>query len=147
VGDLGVSSTSRTGTLSTTFTLPSPFEAADPTAVCPPTQAQVNTGEVGCSLNLATFTDVSYGSVTLQYTGQPTPQAPTLALSPTSTCPGRKVTVSDGAGPGQWWGNPETVTPLSSADISIGPSTVAGRGTDDKDPYGPISWSHDSLPA
>jgi hypothetical protein len=30
------------------------------------------------------------------------------------------VTISDGAGPGHWWGNAGSITPLSSADISIG---------------------------
>jgi hypothetical protein len=111
---------SNTGSLSTTFTVPNPYTDADPNGVCPPTQAEVNAGEVGCLLTVATVSGVNYGTATLQYTGQPSPQSPTLSLSPPSACPGDEVTVSDGAGPGNWWGNAGAVTELSSADISVG---------------------------
>lgn len=120
VNALGLDQSSSTGTLAYNYVLPTTFAATDPAAQCPPTQAQVNAGLGGCSLSLATFADVSYGTVTLDYTTQPSPQPPTLALSPTSACAGQQVTVSDGAGPGDWWGNADAVTPLSSADISVG---------------------------
>jgi hypothetical protein len=120
VGDLGLQLTSSTGTLAENFKLPTTFVATDPSAQCPPTQAQVNAGLGGCSLSLATFAEVSYGTVTLDYTTQPSPQPPTLALSPTSASAGQQVSVSDGAGPGSWWGSTSSVTSLSSSDISIG---------------------------
>ena len=87
------------GVLSTSFTVPSTFKDADTTyGVCPPTQAQVDAGEVGCTLAVATVQGVSYGNVTLVYAGQPTPQTPVLTLSPASAGPGQGVTITGGGG-------------------------------------------------
>jgi hypothetical protein len=120
LGDLGSGKTTSTGTLETTFTLPFPFAAADPNADCPPTQAQVNAGQEFCTISVSTIATGAYATVNLMYAGQPTPQAPTLLLSPTSACIDQQVTISDGAGPGNWWGNAGAVTSLSSAGISVG---------------------------
>ncbi len=118
VGALQAWKTTASGTLSQTFTVPSPFVAGDPNGVCPPTQAQVDAGQVGCSLSLANpNTDASYGTVTLIYSGQPTPQAPALSLSPTSAGIGQQVTITGGGG---WWGNSGVVNQLSAANVSIG---------------------------
>jgi hypothetical protein len=129
LGDLGGGKSNSSGTLATTFTVPSPFTAADPNAACPPTQAQVNAGQEFCTISVATISAGAYATVNLVYAGQLSPQAPTLSLSPTSAGIGQQVTISDGAGPGAWWGNAGAVTPVTSADISIGgvpPANTAG---------------------
>ena len=121
LNDLHSAQATAGGLLTTSFPVPSPYTDTDPNGVCPPTQAQVNAGEVGCLLSVATTGGTSYGTATLQYaTDQPTPQPPTLALSPTSAGIGQQVSISDGAGPGDWWGNAGSVTPVTSSDISIG---------------------------
>ena len=120
VGDLGGGKSNSAGVLATTFTVPSPFTAVDPQAACPPTQAQVNAGQEFCTISVATITAGSYGTVNIVYAGQLTPQTPTVALSPTSAGIGQQVAISDGSEPDSWWGNSGTVTPISSADISIG---------------------------
>jgi hypothetical protein len=117
VGDLGGGKSNSAGVLATTFTVPSPFTAVDPQAACPPTQAQVNAGQEFCTISLATISAGSYGTVNIVYAGQPTPQPPTLALSPTSACVGQQVTITGGSG---WWGNAGDVTPSSSIVISVG---------------------------
>ena len=122
-GALGVVTTTSTGTLppGTTFKVPAPFAASDPDAACPPTQAQVNTGLVGCAVAVASLaTQENFGDALLQYTGQVEPQAPTLSLGSASAHAGDQVTVANGAGPGDWWGNPTGTTKLTSSDITVG---------------------------
>jgi hypothetical protein len=119
VGALQAFNTGTSGTIvNKTFTVPSPFSDGDPNGVCPPTQAQIDAGEVGCLLSLANpNSEASYGTVTLIYSGQPSPQAPTLSLSPSSAGIGQQVTITGGGG---WWGNAGAVTQLDAANVSIG---------------------------
>ncbi len=118
IGALQGAKSNSSGNLATSFHVPSPYADADPNGVCPPTQAEVNAGEVGCLLSVADpSTSASYGTATLQYTGQPTPQTPALSISPTSACPGQQVTFTGGGG---WWGNAGSVTPITSTDVSVG---------------------------
>ena len=102
---------------------------SDPDAACPLSAAQVNAGLVGCTLAFADFAQTDFGNATLQYTGQ-TPQPPTLALGSASAHAGDQVTVADGAGPGNWWGNADSAVSLSSSDITVdgihSGSTTAG---------------------
>jgi hypothetical protein len=108
----------NSGTLSKSFPVPNPYADGDPNGVCPPTQAQVDAGEVGCTLAVANIaTQASYGSVTLIYAGEPTPQAPVLTLSPSSAGIGDQVTITGGSG---WWGNSGSVNQLTAANVSIG---------------------------
>jgi hypothetical protein len=114
---------SATGTLSTNFTLPSPtFVATDTNAVCPPTQAQINAGLVGCAIAVAQISpQVVYGDALLQYPGQLTPQAPTLALSPGNASAGQTVNVRDTSGATSWWwGDALTANSIPSSDIAVG---------------------------
>jgi hypothetical protein len=117
VGALQSAKSNASGNLAAPFNVPSPYTDADPNGVCPPTQAEVNAGEVGCLLSVATASGTNYGTATLQYVGQPTPQTPALLVSPTSACPGQQVTFTGGGG---WWGNAGSVTPITSADVSVG---------------------------
>jgi hypothetical protein len=118
---LGSATSTATGTLppGTTFTVPTTFKASDPNAVCPPTQAQVNTGLVGCAVAVAELSGTDFGDALLQYTGQVEPQVPTLSLGSASAHAGDQVTVANGAGPGDWWNNPTGTTTLSAADFKV----------------------------
>ncbi len=104
------------GNVSGTFTVPATFTATDTNAVCPPTQAEVNAGLVGCAVAVATLTGTNFGDAILQYTGQPTPAAPSLTLSPTSGAVGDTITVSGS----NWWGNALAATAIPAANISVG---------------------------
>ncbi len=119
-GALGLVTSTSTGTLppGTAFKVPDPFKASDPDGVCPLSAAQVNAGLVGCTLALASFAGTSYGNVTLQYSGQ-TPEAPSLALGSSSAHAGDQVTVEDGSGSGNWWGDADSSVSLSPSDITI----------------------------
>jgi len=120
-GDLQLVTSTSTGTLppGTVFKVPNPFKAEDPDAGCPLPPAQVNAGMVGCTLALADFAQTDFGNATLQYTSQ-TPAAPSLALGSASAHAGDQVTVEDGAGSGNWWGNADSAVTLTPADIEVG---------------------------
>src|SRR5262245_24180576 len=81
--------------------------SADANAVCPPTQAQINAGLVGCAFAVANVaTQTGLNTATITFAGQGTPANPTLALSPnTGVFSGNSLTASDAASPsGFWWG-------------------------------------------
>jgi hypothetical protein len=71
--DITSTTSSGTGAVNATFTLPSPFGAADPAAACPPTQVQENSGLTNCVL-VVTDSNLNAGGVVLQYAGQPVPE-------------------------------------------------------------------------
>jgi hypothetical protein len=126
LGTLTPLSQSTPGTWTGTVAVPATFSASDTNAVCPVSQAQANAGLVGCALAVAdenTASQVSGAETLLQYaTGQPTPAAPTLNVSPTTAKAGDTVTVS-GSG---WWGNALAATPIANSSIDVGgvnPST------------------------
>jgi IPT/TIG domain len=110
---------SATGTLSTTFTIPTTFAAADSNAKCPLTTAQVNAGLTGCAVAVAELSGTDFGDALLDYTSQPAPASPTLALGSSTAHAGDEVSVTDGAGPGNWWGNAFDNTDLNSSDIAV----------------------------
>lgn len=122
VGALKFVTVTAQGTLpaGTAFTVPTTFKAADPDAACPPTQAQVNTGLIGCAVAVAELSGENFGDALLQYSGQVEPQAPTLALGSASAHAGDQVTIKNGSGPGDWWGNATGTTTLTAADIKVG---------------------------
>ena len=125
--------TSATGTLSATITVTatggSPgFSALDKKAVCPPTQAQVNAGLTNCVVtvaDLATTTGLNFGNII--YGTQPTPDRPTLALTPSHIGKGGgTLTASDKAGACPtpvkarsrcWWGAALTGAPNALAGV------------------------------
>jgi hypothetical protein len=119
LGGLKSVTSSATGTLNTNFTIPTTFSASDPNAHCPATQAQIDAGLTGCAVAVAELSGTDFGDALLAYTGQPTPQAPTLSLGSSSAAAGDEVTVSDGAGPGDWWGDAFATTTLTSSDITV----------------------------
>jgi hypothetical protein len=95
-----------------------PFNSYDPNAQCPPTAAQVNAGLTSCVLavfattNATTGAGVSVNANPVTYASQatgvsnplPTPNPPTLKLTPSSGPPGASVSVSDVSSPsGYWW--------------------------------------------
>jgi hypothetical protein len=134
--------TSATGTLSATITVtatggtPS-FSAPDKNAVCPPTQAQVNAGLTNCVVtvaNLATSTGLNFGDII--YATAPTPNAPTLALTPNHIgLKGGTVTASDKADACPtpvtaasrcWWGAALTGAPNTAAGVPGFTVTING---------------------
>ena len=98
-----------------------PFKPADAAAQCPPSAAQVNAGLTNCALavfgttNTATGAGLSINSNLVDYATQatswpteplPTPNPPTLAVSPLAGGAGSSISVSDAASPtGYWWSN------------------------------------------
>ncbi len=112
------------GNLNYTYTLPT-SQAPDPNATCPPSNAELNMGLIGCAvamIDLTTFKVVAAGSGLVNYAGQSLlPPSPTLALSANKATPGQVVNVSDvvrrhhllvvvnrhwPAGPARWLGRP-----------------------------------------
>jgi hypothetical protein len=108
--------TDLSGNLNCTDTLPT-SQSADPNATCPPSQAELNMGLIGCALamiDLSTFKVVGPGSALVSYNGQPLiPPSPTLALSAKTATPGQVVNVSDAPGATTYWWL-STVTGLQS---------------------------------
>jgi hypothetical protein len=98
--------TDTSGNLNYTYTLPT-SQASDPAATCPPSNAELNMGLIGCALamiDLTTFKVVGAGSALVNYTGQPLiPPSPTLALSATTATPRQVVDVSDVPGATTYW--------------------------------------------
>jgi hypothetical protein len=94
------------GNLNYTYTLPT-SQAPDPNATCPPSNAELNMGLIGCALamiDLTTFKVVGVGSALVNYKGQPLlPPSPTLALSAKKATPGQVVNVSDAPGATTYW--------------------------------------------
>ncbi|HEY5108082.1 MAG TPA: hypothetical protein VII96_00565 [Acidimicrobiales bacterium] len=77
--DLQYFTSDGAGNLSATFTVPNPFVANDPAAVCPPTNAQVAAGLLRCGLLVTDGVDNSPGYVgnALVAFDYPPPAAPT----------------------------------------------------------------------
>jgi hypothetical protein len=98
------------GDLTAAFTVPSTFTAADPGAMCPPTQAQVNAGLAHCSLVVRdAVTSAVVASARLLYTAQPTPQVtPTVNISNGATFVAGDIVTFAGSG---FWGTPTSSTP------------------------------------
>ncbi len=75
-------------------------------ATCPPSQADVNEGYVGCSVVISSGNDsnasVNYSSLDLFFNGQPVPQTPTATLSSSSAGVGGTLSVTGGT---NWWGS------------------------------------------
>lgn len=108
--------TDLVGNLKYTYTLPT-TQAADRKATCPPSQAELNMGLIGCALamiDLTTFKVVGAGSALVNYKGQALiPPSPTLALSAKTATPSQVVDVSDAPGATTYWWL-STVTGLQS---------------------------------
>jgi IPT/TIG domain len=128
--DLVFITTTKTGTLpaNSKFKTPTSFSATDPNAKCPPTAAQINAGLTGCAVAVATLSGTNYGDAILDYASQPAPATPSLALGSASAKAGAEVTVTNGTGPGDFWGNVFNDTTLTTSDITIG--TTAAGSTD-----------------
>ncbi len=117
LGGVSLVSSSASGDLSATFTVPSATVAANTDGVCPPTQAQVDAGLTNCAVAVANFsTGVSQGDVLLNYPGQVTPNAPTLSLSPTTGPTGTTVTASGS----NWWADGVSTVSIPASDITVG---------------------------
>ena len=108
--------TDLSGNLNYTYTLPT-SQSSDPKATCPPSNAELNMGLIGCALamiDLTTFKVVGAGSALVNYAGQPLiPPSPTLALSAKKATPNQVVNVSDAPGATTYWWL-STVTGLQS---------------------------------
>jgi hypothetical protein len=98
--------TDTSGDLNYTYTLPT-SNAADPLATCPPSNAELNMGLIGCALamiDLTTFKVVGAGSALVNFAGQALiPPSPTLALSTTTATTRQRVDVSDAPGATTYW--------------------------------------------
>ena len=110
-----------------------PFNPADSNAQCPPTAAQVNAGLTNCALAVFGTTNTTTGAGTsvnanlVTYASQatsyptnpfPTPNVPTLALSPASGGAGATVNVSDAASTGYWWSDAMFSDGFNPADVT-----------------------------
>jgi hypothetical protein len=75
-------------------------------ANCPPSQADVNEGYVGCSIVISSGNDsnasVNYSSLDLLFNGQPVPQTPTATLSNSLAEAGETLNATGGT---NWWGS------------------------------------------
>ncbi len=117
-----------------TITLPAPFAASDPNAVCPPNQAQINAGLFGCALAAVTSTDtpVSGAETIVAYASQTTPpQAPTIQPAQTTGVSGDKITISDATGAtGTWWADAvaQIQAVLTGSAAPAVPSTCGAGG-------------------
>lgn len=124
--------TSSTGTVNATFTVPETFEADDPKAQCPPTQTQQNAGMIGCTVFVGDLSGPHYGDVLIQYSSEAGPQSPTLTLSATNVEPGQTISMSGGPGTGsdgQWWGNFASNQVISDSEITLGGVAVPSESS------------------
>jgi hypothetical protein len=153
LGSLHFLTTSSTGTVNATYTVPN-FSAIDRNAVCPPTAQQFADGLVGCALvllDINTLSPLPGGYALLSNQGNlldavPLTQIPTVALSPATASPGTTVSVSDAPGATTtWWlatlaglegllsggASPVTVTVTvdgkpTTANLSVASATYSG---------------------
>jgi hypothetical protein len=134
--------------------VPAAFAAPDPNAACPPTQAQINAG-LACDLVTASLSGLQpLNEAMLDYTGQGTPNAPTLQTKFSIDRGVKTLTASDvpGACPTPptadshcWWGAAVPGTPstafgsipapegqvsrlLTSGTLAVSPSVYCQAG-------------------
>jgi hypothetical protein len=138
--------TDTSGNLNYTYTLPT-SQASDPEATCPPSNAELNMGLIGCALamiDLTTFKVVGAGSALVNYAGQPLiPPSPTLAISAQTAKPKQVVDVSDVPGATTYWwlstvtslegllgaaaAPPKVTVSLAKSNNSLHPTTAANK--------------------
>lgn len=133
---LVIASSDASGNFSATFVVHATGDATNPftptngdaNATCPPSQAQINSGLVGCAIALASVaTQTPLNTGTLVFASQSPPAAPTLALSPNANVfPGNQLTASDAAATGHWWGAALTGAPNAAAGVPGFSATVGG---------------------
>jgi hypothetical protein len=97
---VGVATASATGTLSTTFSWPTSFKAANAAAACPPTQAQINAGVVGCILEMGDFTTGAQLNRAFVVFKGTTPASATLTATNDEGIAGGTIDLTGGA---NWW--------------------------------------------
>ncbi|HEY2551715.1 MAG TPA: hypothetical protein VGI64_14185 [Streptosporangiaceae bacterium] len=120
LGSLALVAAAADGSLNVTFKVPAAFTAPDANATCPPTQAQINVG-LACDLVTLSLSNLQpLNEAQLDYSGQGTPNAPTLQTRFTVSRGVKTLTASDvpGACPTPpasdsrcWWGAPVPGTP------------------------------------
>jgi len=98
------------GNLLIPFTLPLPFAAIDPSASCPPTQAQVNAGLAHCSVVIRdALSNTPIATARLVYGGQPAPEVtPAVNVLNGATFVAGDIVTLAGSG---FWGSPAASTP------------------------------------
>ncbi len=110
LGALHVLTTTSTGTLDYTYTVPR-FSAGDRNATCPPSTFQYDVGVIGCGLvllDLNTFKVLPGGYALLSsaasfLTAVPLAQKPTVVASTADAAPGAKVSLRDGPHATTYW--------------------------------------------
>ncbi|MBO0729216.1 MAG: hypothetical protein J2P57_08140, partial [Acidimicrobiaceae bacterium] len=124
VAGVVLATTDASGALTATFNVPATFSAGDPNAACPPTQAQVNAGLVTCALAIASVaTQTPLNEALLVYNNQPTPAAPTLAVTPSAGLSGDTLTAKDASGATSfWYGN--ALAPVTGLTATVGGVTA-----------------------
>ena len=96
---------SSTGSVSTTYTIPT-TQPTDPNAKCPPPTEQYNSGLIGCAiamLDLTTGKPVTAGTFLFEAPGNLFPPNPTLAVSNSQPTRGQTVKISDAPGAKTYW--------------------------------------------
>ena len=117
-----------------TVAIPAAYSAADPNAMCPPSQAQINAGIFGCAIAAITASDTAVpgAEFLVQYASQTTaPNAPTIAALQSTGSVGSNINVSDAAGnTGYWWGNANEVIQALGAGVApqAAPATCGPGG-------------------
>ena len=107
--------------------VPTSFTASDPAAACPPTQAQVNAGIVGCALAIVNGRAPSTRDP--DFSDGPTPAAPTVSMAPAGK-PGEIFAVTASG----WWGGgtqsvPSTTPPIPGFTTLVGATPAANTLT------------------
>ena len=107
------------------------YYGTDPSATCPPSQAQTDAGLVDCSVAavMANQVNNTYIAATLDisYANDPTPDPATATLNTTSgLTPGQSVTITGGQ---NWWGSGSDGAPAYVPSIATGTATVVPAPT------------------
>jgi len=107
---------------STVLSVPATFSAGDANAACPATSSQIDAGLFSCAVAVVTgaLAPIPGGEFLLTYTGQATPNAPTISSTPATAGSGGTLTLSDASGNNKFWfGN--AVQAVQAATLGTAP--------------------------
>ncbi|HQT99981.1 MAG TPA: hypothetical protein PLG60_05700 [Acidimicrobiales bacterium] len=107
---------------STVLSVPATFSAGDANAACPATSTQIDAGLFSCAVAVVTgaLAPIAGGEFLVTYTGQATPNAPTISSTPASAGSGATLSLSDAPGNTKFWfGN--AVQAVQAATLGTAP--------------------------
>ena len=130
--DLEVGSSSSTGTLNTSFTVPRNVRSGGPECTVSPNETEQNAGLIGCTVSVQELAGTNYGSVSSSIRGKPGRNHRHSRCLRQARCPARpspcpEVPVRDRTA--KWWGNSASFQTITDSEITLGgvavPSDVA----------------------